>query len=238
MNGDSELFTPAIPERHYFADIQAIDQKRPKKKQVNNIPERFKVEKKIFIIQKDIDSLGRRKWLSDGVINSYLTYLHNTKQRYDIGYTNTFFYHKLTNYGSEEANKWGGIWETKLDIFSHFLIPLTTGSHWFLIDLDFEKQKMNVYDSFSYTHLEHTTNINAFLNYQQINSLKVVHPEIPQQTNGYDCGVFLLKFAELIYEGKKINKKSFSPSFAIEYRKKIANILKNYLKKESEESDS
>lgn len=48
----------------------------------------------------------------------------------------------------------------------------------------------------------------------------VTHKDIPQQENGYDCGVFMLKFADFISLGLKTNL--FDQSNMRYFRRKLA----------------
>lgn len=193
------------------------------------IPEKFKEIKKISITKKDLGSLGYHSWLSDEVINSYLSYLHNTHIEAKIGYTNTFFYVTLKQNGNEYASRWGGISGYRVDIFDHFLIPITTGAHWFLIDLDFNNQVMIIYDSLSHRYNSYTKQITDFLIYQGISPIEIVYPPVPKQTTHYDCGVFLLKFATMIYENQPIEKNSFRQRDITTFRSKIKETLSKYL---------
>lgn len=191
----------------------------------NRIPDKFKEIKNISITKKDLRSLGSRQWLNDEVINSYLAYLHNTHIESKIGFTNTFFYVSLKQNGNEYTNKWDGIFRYRIDIFSHFLIPITTGAHWFLLDLDFDNKAMNVYDSMSHRYTSYTKKINEFLAFQGIPPLEVKYPSVPSQSNGYDCGVFLLKFATMIFENRSIKKNSFGQKEINSFRSQIKEIL-------------
>lgn len=193
------------------------------------IPEKFREIKKVTITKKDLRSLGYHSWVNDEVINSYLTHLHNTHIETNIGYTNTFFYVTLKRSGNEYANTWGGIRGNRVDIFSHFLIPITTGAHWFLIDLDFDNQVMLVYDSLSHQYSSYTKKIADFLTFQGIPPIKIVYPAVPKQTTHYDCGVFLMKFATMIYENQPIEKNSFHQKDITSFRTKVKEILSKYI---------
>ncbi|XP_068760105.1 sentrin-specific protease 7-like, partial [Montipora capricornis] len=65
-------------------------------------------------------------------------------------------------------------------------------------------------------------------------SMPLLYPRVPQQENGYDCGVFLLLFFEEFFKRKfpiddLLSEKPllwYNQSSALQLRKRIANILK------------
>lgn len=192
-------------------------------------PTFFRKNRKISISKKDLNTLNPRNWLSDEVMNSYLNFLHNSNPETTIGYTNTFFYEALKRNGYKDANQWSGISGYRVDNFFHFLIPITTGAHWILIDLDFERGVLNVYDSYMKKYNSIVKDIVGFLEFQGVPPLKINFPSVPLQTTSYDCGVFVLKFATMIYENQTITEDSFTQNDLIQFRRNVKDILSKYL---------
>ena len=134
--------------------------------------------------------------LSDAVINSCLQYYYNEFDHANVGFVNTFFYCKLERDGPEAASQW--IPCSRIDMYSHFLIPIELHAHWFLIDLDFNYMYINVYDSIRNApkRTKVVNNIKNFITYHGIKEkMFVKHPNVPKQFNDVDCGAFLLRYA-------------------------------------------
>ena len=215
---------PITPKITIFPEIQSPG--------ANDIPKKLLEQRRIFLERKDLNTLRGRRWLSDGVVNSYLDHLHNKYRNPTVGHTNTFFYEKLTKQGPYEASQWAGIYGNKVNIFKHFLIPIYTGNHWFLIDLDFKQNQMNILDSYSHKRDKYITKINNFLKYQGINPLHPIYPKVPKQSNSYDCGAFLLHFALIIFKNDgPITILSFKANAMPSFRKKVMEDLKQYVPK-------
>jgi len=107
-------------------------------------------------------------------------------------------------------------WTKNFDLFNKNLviIPICELSHWYMVVLvrpGGEQPCMMVLDSLGgdntravdiikeYLKIEGRVKLGktALMNREE---MKVVRPDIPQQRNGYDCGVFLLHYAEKLME--------------------------------------
>jgi len=177
-----------------------------------------KILPKFSIDYHDLDSLKGKSWLNDSVINTYLSIMkyHSNES---VGSTNTFFYNKLSRDGPEEASNWEGIKKVPLNVFDHFLIPICAGSHWILIDVNFKEECIDILDPLGGNYRSHYRKINEFLEFQNIPPLPIRYPQVAQQQNGYDCGVFLLQNAFCIFYQKDF--RSYSQADIPMIRKRI-----------------
>ena len=156
-----------------------------------------KLEPKISFEIEDLKCLEGPFWINDSVINSYLS-LMKSRTVQNVGSTNSFFFTKLKKDGPVEASVWEGIKGMPINRYDIFLIPVCTGSHWFLILVDFIHEELCVLDSLGTRHDNEAMLINNFLAFQCIEKLPIVQKEVPQQMNGFDCGAFLLQNAHCL----------------------------------------
>lgn len=170
----------------------------------------------------DLECLYGREWVNDSVVNTYIKLL-KFRSPLNIGMTNSFFYSKLKRDGPDEASDWWGIRQEPLTSYDKFIIPISTGSHWILIVLDFEMSALQLLDSLNGRYNATASNINKFLNYLGIPSLDVQYPNVARQTNGYDCGIFICEYANCIFNERPLV--SFTQADTPKIRLKILNEL-------------
>ncbi|KAJ1967516.1 hypothetical protein IWQ62_001811 [Dispira parvispora] len=156
----------------------------------------------------DLQTLQDGRWLNDEIVNFYLNLLvqrSQTSPAYPTLHTfNTFFYSTLQEYGYAKVRRWS----RKTDIFAKdlVLIPVHLPGHWTCVVVDMHSKRINYYDSMlgsnrkgfdvirSYLAQEYTAKKGGefdFTGWQDC-----APKDIPQQRNGYDCGVFSCTFAE------------------------------------------
>jgi len=95
--------------------------------------------------------------------------------------------------------------------FKKIIVPVHDGgNHWTLIEINFQGKSIEYYDSlggdgrkyviaiFQYIEDEYQKLFNRELPQSNTWSLITGRRETPQQSNGYDCGVFVCLFAETI----------------------------------------
>ena len=172
----------------------------------------------------------KKSCLNDAVINAYISHLsrlHNINGR--IGFTNTYWLPKLRRDGFDAAMNWEGIWGKRLDVYEKFLIPVATGCHWILIEICFGNFVINVYDSLGKSGTSFVNSVKDFMKKQGIvRKFVTSFPKVPKQTNTYDCGVFLLLFAECIFLNIGIEKDTFQQRDMLDFRSKILGNLLDY----------
>lgn len=142
---------------------------------------------------------------------------------------NTFFYLALSNYGHEKVCRW----TKNVDIFSKkkIFIPihLEEENHWCLACIDFEEKSIKYYDSLGGRNFKCLKLILQYLVFEHFHkkkkeflpngwSLKNMTTQCPQQSNLWDCGVFVCTFAEYLARDEHFN---FSQKDMSKFRKKI-----------------
>ena len=173
----------------------------------------------IKITRTDIETLTERRWLNDQVINFYFEMIVERSWKNDnlpkVYAFSSFFYPKLIkcNYSKVER------WTRKVDLFSHDLIfiPVHLCVHWCLAVVDFRKCGIYYYNSKRLANYECLNAIEQFLKDEHLakknvpldlsNFEKLNVKDIPKQTNSYDCGMFICKFAEYISRNADITFK-------------------------------
>ncbi|XP_027585167.2 sentrin-specific protease 2-like [Pipra filicauda] len=172
---------------------------------------------KLKVTREDICTLQQLCWLNDEVINFYMNLLveRSKKEGYPALHAfSTFFYPKLCSGGYKAVRRW----TRGVDLFKQdlILVPIHLRVHWTLLVIDVRKKTIKYFDSLG----QKGDNIcKTLLQYLQEESrekrkleltasewtLRSLSPEeIPQQTNGSDCGVFVCKFADSISRDKPI----------------------------------
>jgi sentrin-specific protease 1 len=164
--------------------------------------------------------LRRNTWLNDEVVNFYMAMLQERDARlWSAGdgarlpshYFNSFFMTKLLengqyNYGQVKR------WSKKFDVFAldRVFIPINlNNTHWVMAVVYVQKKEIHYYDSMSGSGKRY---LDAMLTWlvdearekkgQQLDKSqwKLIDREqnVPQQQNGYDCGVFSIMCADYV----------------------------------------
>ncbi|XP_022188230.2 sentrin-specific protease 1-like [Nilaparvata lugens] len=125
---------------------------------------------------------------------------------------NTFFYPKLMESGHASLKRW----TRKIDIFSQDLIivPVHLDMHWCMAIMDFRSKRVEYYDSMGSHNNKCLTALLKYLEEESKDKKKTPYDtsdwkavnmeDIPQQTNGSDCGMFACMFAEYKCRNAKI----------------------------------
>ncbi|XP_074045661.1 sentrin-specific protease 2 isoform X4 [Macrotis lagotis] len=172
---------------------------------------------KLRITRGDIQTLKNCHWLNDEIINFYMNLLveRNKKQGLPVLHAfSTFFYPKLSAGGYQAVKRW-----TKgLDLFEQelVLVPIHRRVHWSLVVIDVRKKTIRYLDSMGqkghricnlmlqYLQDESKTKRNRELNPAEWTLESAKPYEIPQQSNGSDCGMFACKYADFLSQDKPI----------------------------------
>ncbi|NXG07030.1 SENP2 protease, partial [Sakesphorus luctuosus] len=172
---------------------------------------------KLKVTREDICTLHHLRWLNDEVINFYMNLLMERSKR--EGYPalhafSTFFYPKLCSGGYRAVRRW----TRGVDLFRQdlILVPIHLRVHWTLLVIDVRKKTIKYFDSLGqkgddicttllqYLQEESKAKRNLELSASEWTLRSMSPSEIPQQTNGSDCGVFVCKFADSISRDKPI----------------------------------
>jgi len=179
------------------------------------VSEKFNIQLK----KSDILRLKDYEWLNDEVVNFYVNLLmdrnQNNQNMPKIFVFNTFFYGIIekSNYSYSRVRKW----TKSVDLFSldKVIVPVHLGNHWCLAVVNFNDKKFEYYDSLGgdnptchkalrkYIADEYKDKKKADFDF--IGWENFTPKNIPHQRNGYDCGVFMCKFADFISRNKPFN---------------------------------
>jgi len=176
----------------------------------------------------DADDENRYLHLDDVIVNQYMDLI--TERSAETVYAfNTFFFVSLSNEGYERVSRW----TRKVDIFSkeQLFIPvhIEEENHWCLISVNFKEKSIHYYDSLGNRNFDSLKLVLMYLIMEYDDKKKakfnangwILTNEVncPQQTNTWDCGVFVLMFAEHLSRGSPLN---FSQSDMDRFRKQIS----------------
>ncbi|KAG6428127.1 hypothetical protein SASPL_112376 [Salvia splendens] len=156
-------------------------------------------------------------WLNDEVINVYLGLLKERENRapekfLKCHFFNTFFYKKLSNgrggYNFQSVRRWTTQRKLGYSLLEcdKIFVPIHKGNHWCLAVINKKDEKFQYLDSLGGRDYQV---LNALAKYFvdevkdksgkdiDLNSWeKEFVTELPEQLNGYDCGVFMIKYAD------------------------------------------
>uniref|UniRef100_A0A915E6R8 Ubiquitin-like protease family profile domain-containing protein n=1 Tax=Ditylenchus dipsaci TaxID=166011 RepID=A0A915E6R8_9BILA len=127
-------------------------------------------------------------------------------------------------------------WTASVEVFDYdiLILPIHTPGHWSLVVLNLEKERLVYYDSLHGDGTKHANLIKGFVaeyvvergyaTEDRSSYFLTVDPSnwlccCPKQQNGFDCGVFVCKFAECVSRGSRMEYTQ--PQMAV-IRKKIA----------------
>lgn len=140
---------------------------------------------------------------------------------------NTFFVPRLLQNGHGAVKRW----TRKVDIFSKDIIPVPVhvgGVHWCMAIIHMKNKTIRYYDSMGKPNQVVLNALEMYLRAESLDkrqkpfdtsefSIENVQ-NVPQQTNGSDCGVFSCMFAEYISRNKPL---TFSQDHMEYFRRKM-----------------
>lgn len=152
----------------------------------------------------DLRRLRGKTWLNDECINGYLQLVQG-RDPDRIHAFNTFFHTTLSKRGYEGVQRWS----RRFNIFAKelILIPVHLGMHWTMSCIDMARREIIYLDSFHAGNQSCLRNLWAYLQAEHQDKLGqpwdstgwkayAMTQGVPEQRNGYDCGVFTCVFAE------------------------------------------
>ncbi|CAL8128575.1 unnamed protein product [Orchesella dallaii] len=192
------------------------------------------------IIRKDFVSLKGRRFLSDPIVDFYLQ-LIQIRSIENEEYPKIYCFFSTFYTLLSSANGLDNLRESRYpDIFLHDLIffPVCSSAHWRLIVVDPLQKTIRPYNSCikDFKDRRICKKLRRFLRFQErilgdlsangVNADWVIQngfdeDSIPQQENGWDCGVFMLQYAE--YLSRQQNSFDFSQENMRYFREKIMN---------------
>ena len=205
-----------------------------------------KSNRNIIMTVEQFRCLKPESWLNDQVINFYMDLLqdrdqknHRKGSKINSHFFNTFFMEKMFNsaqkYNYENVMRWS----KSFNVFEKdkVFIPINrNNNHWILIVIFIQQQKIIYYDSIAdinkaklYLYLTARWLIDEakIKNHKiEINDWKLINAgkNIPQQNNGYDCGMYVLLYSDYIADNLPL---SYGEEEVRESRNKIAQFIIN-----------
>eukprot|EP00252_Welwitschia_mirabilis_P004133 TRINITY_DN14338_c0_g1_i1.p1 TRINITY_DN14338_c0_g1~~TRINITY_DN14338_c0_g1_i1.p1 ORF type:complete len:548 (-),score=77.67 TRINITY_DN14338_c0_g1_i1:46-1689(-) len=211
----NDAFTPLNDEDE--ADVLCALKGR-KRKEVVVMHEESNIE----ITRELLQCLLPGGWLNDEVINLYLELLKEREQRepskfLKCHFFNTFFYKKLFNPKSGYDYKAVRRWTTKRKIgyclseCTKIFIPIHQEIHWCLGIIDLKARKFQYLDSLKGRD-QHVMDVLPRYIKDEVkdktgqdvdvsNWDKEFVQDLPEQENGWDCGMFMLKYVDFYSRG-------------------------------------
>jgi sentrin-specific protease 1 len=132
----------------------------------------------------------------------------------NVHYFSTFFWSKLKGEGYEKGRL--AKWTKKFDLFQKdvILVPVNhNNSHWSAAAINFRRRRVESYDSMNMDRRDICKLLRAYLDAEHRNKKKKPFdftgwedhtiPDVPQQENGYDCGVFTCQFLASLARGEE-----------------------------------
>lgn len=157
---------------------------------------------------KDLKTLSKSQWLNDEIINFYFSLLAERRNEGGKGIQvhafNTFFYTKLKESGYSGVRKWLKRKKVELMSLKMILIPVHLGIHWTFASIDVPQRQFGYYDSMSGGAKEIFQALRDYVSQEasdvNLEEWSEYYPRrlSPQQSNGYDCGVFACETARCV----------------------------------------
>lgn len=171
---------------------------------------------KIDITYKKINTLNPRKWIHSEIIDVYMDILmerdkkknnNNTSHYFHSSFMSQLFFENIYNYDNVKK------WSKKFDIFekNKIYIPININNmHWAIAIIYMKKKEICYYDSLSGDGMDYLKALYKWIQDESINKKEYELPNenewklnnnpenVPQQNNGYDCGLFTIMCADTI----------------------------------------
>ncbi|CAN8231921.1 unnamed protein product [Cochlearia groenlandica] len=199
----------------------------------------------IDITGEVLQCLAPTSWLNDEVINVYLELLKARETREPKKYLkchffNTFFYKKLvgdSGYNYKAVRRWTThkkIGYALIDCDMIF-VPVHRGVHWTLAVINNRDRKFMYLDSLNGVDPMILNALSKYLGDEakeksgkniDVSSWDMEFVEdLPQQQNGYDCGVFMLKYIDFFSRGLELCfSQEHMPYFRLRTAKEILRL--------------
>ncbi|KAE8669636.1 Ubiquitin-like-specific protease 1A [Hibiscus syriacus] len=235
----SELFYPLTKEE--MAEVSHAFSARNKKRVLVSHE-----NSSIDIRGEVLQCLKPDKWLNDEVINLYLELLKERENRepkkfLKCHFFNTFFYKKLVNpesgYNYKAVKRCTSQRKLGYCLFDcdKIFVPIHKDVHWCLAVINKKYQKFQYLDSLRGRDAEV---LNALANYfvEEVRDKSGVDidvssweqeyvEDLPTQKNGFDCGMFMLKYIDFYSRGLSLCfDQKHMPDFRLRTAKEILSL--------------
>jgi len=182
------------------------------------------------ITRATLQCLRPGAWLNDEVINCYFKLLQDrcdkTKHLPRCWFANSFFWEKLSGgeanandkYTYAEVRRWTTRAGVDIFLLDYVIIPMNVGGmHWAVGIIDFRARRFRYLDSMlSQPHANLGSFLRRYLADEHASKKQSplegveawtmpLSDQVPEQQNGYDCGVFACLFADYVSADKPID---------------------------------
>ncbi|KAL1225292.1 putative ubiquitin-like-specific protease 1B [Cardamine amara subsp. amara] len=199
----------------------------------------------IDIRGETLQCLMPTRWLNDEVINLYLELLKERETRdpqkyFKCHFFNTFFYVKLVSasgYNYEAVRRWTTQRKLGYELIDCDIIfvPIHGSLHWTLAVINIKEHKFMYLDSLNGVNPKILKALAKYLVDEVKNkSGKNIDvsswdfeyvKDLPRQQNGYDCGMFMLKYIDFYSRGLKLQfSQKDMPYFRLRTAKEILRL--------------
>merc|ERR1712130_219689 len=173
------------------------------------------------IQRHDLRTIAPGQWLNDKIMQSYLALIpRRSEENPDLLYPRchafgTHFYTLLSKSGKGYDYSRVKSWTRKIDLFAKdvVIVPIHLQNHWTMAVIRPQQRHIDYYDSMG-GRFKGVELLKRYLQDEHMNKkgcplegeiTHTYHSNIPQQQNGYDCGVFACHFAECAGRGSEID---------------------------------
>ena len=218
------------------------------------LDEKLAVSSNDSVQRKSMQTLRPGQWLNDEVIHYFYSMLANrdealsaaTSGRKRSHFFMSFFFTKLFDEGATNQYRYQNVkrWSKKVpgkDIFALdkvFFACNVNGAHWTCAVIFMQKKKIQYFDSMSGSGTNYVQGLFQYLQDEwkakkggempDLDQWELVYghegDDIPQQHNGYDCGVFTCMFADFLSVDRPL---SFNQTHINQCRDRIALSILN-----------
>lgn len=207
----------------------------------------------VTIKQSDYQRLDPEVYLNDNLIDFFLAFFIHKKKSFHA--FNSFFFKTFSESGFGSVQKWF----KSTDLFSkkYWLIPVARMEHWMLIvvtnpkNVFIKKKPLSTilfFDSLDFQNFNPKSEIQSFMEQlwkagtgkEELVEVPIYMLKLPLQNNLWDCGVFLLKYAEVFVKDPKVFSKPdefFEDLFRVEEMAEYRWLLKNAILEIKEGAD-
>uniref|UniRef100_A0ACD5Y5L3 Uncharacterized protein n=1 Tax=Avena sativa TaxID=4498 RepID=A0ACD5Y5L3_AVESA len=214
-----KLFTPLTNEEE--SEVNSLLYGNVHSKRILVLHEPSNIE----ITEEKLGCLSPRGWLNDEVINLYLQLLKERAEREPTRFLkchffNTFFYKKLTygetGYDYQSVRRWTTFNKLGYGLVDcdKIFVPIHRDIHWCLAVINMKEQTYQYLDSlggmdydvlsilarYIMDELKDKSNIEI-----DLSSWREDPVPLPYQLNGWDCGMFMLKFIDFFSRGLSLS---------------------------------
>lgn len=161
----------------------------------------------------DYQRLNPEVYLNDNLIDFFLAFFIHKKKSFHA--FNSFFFKTFSEFGFSSVQKWF----KSIDLFSkkYWMIPVARMEHWMLIIVTNPKNAfidkkpsptILFFDSLDFQNFNPKCEIQTFMEKlwkacsgkDEVVDVPIYMLKLPIQKNFWDCGVFLLKYAEIFVD--------------------------------------